>query len=220
MTNYWLIVHDLPSYQQHPDKIGLNKEHARKDRIFRTIKSGDRIIYYAKNKQALGIFKVASKMHPSEKGFWDGKAGDHFVYDIEPIYVSPAGLPASIDTTKYGIKSLHGRTAVRLTSAQFRNIKSEILGMDDPISESGVVCLFSKLHQFLGFPFLKLIQNRFPDCLALNTSGKEVRIEFEEPSDKFDHDPKKCDLIVCWKDTLGSIGEVEVLELSDFVYGH
>jgi hypothetical protein len=220
MTNYWLIVHDLPSYQQHPNKIGLSKGHAEKDKIFRTIKNGDRIIYYAKNKEALGIFKVVSDMHPSDRGCWGGKAGDHFVYDIEPVYVSPIGMPTPIDTTKHGIKSLHGRTAVRLTHSQFKDIKSEILGMDDPISESGVVCMFSKMHQFLGFPFLKSIQNRFPDCVAVNNSGKEVKIEFEEPSDKFDHDPKKCDLVVCWKDTLGSLSEVQILELSDFVYGH
>lgn len=220
MTNYWLIVHDYPSYQQHPDKIGLNKKHAEKDRIFRTIRDGDRIIYYAKNKEALGIFKVVSDMHPSERGCWDGKSGDYFVYDIKPIYVSPAAIPTTIDTTEYGIKSLQGRTAVKLTSNQFKNIKTKILGMEDPKSESGVVCLFSKMHQFLGFPFIKLIQNRFPDCIAIDNSGKEVKIEFEEPSDNFDHDAKKCDLIVCWKDTLGSLSEVQILELSDVIYGH
>lgn len=220
MVNYWLIVHDLPSYQKHPDKIGLNKKSAERDKIFRTIKKEDRLIYYAKNKEAIGVFRVVSDGHSSERGCWGEKAGYHFVYDIEPIYVTPMGRPSIIETTRHGIKSLQGRTAVRLTKEQFKNIKSDIMGMEDPEYESGVVSLFSKMHQFLGFPYLKTVQSRFPDCTAIDKSGKEVRIEFEEPSDSFDHDPKKCDLIVCWKDNLGALSSVKILELSDVIYGH
>jgi len=220
MVNYWLIVHDLSSYEQHPDKIGLNTKRANSDRIFRTIKKGDRIVYYAKNKEAIGIFKVASEGHISERGCWGKKAGYHFIYDIEPIYVTPSGMPAIIEATRYGIKSLQGRTAVKLTKDQFKDIKSDVMGMDDPRCENGVVSVFAKLHRFLGFPYLRTVQSRFPDCIAVDLKGKEVRIEFEEPSDNFDHDPKKCDLIVCWKDTLGSLSEVQILELSEVIYGH
>jgi hypothetical protein len=220
MVNYWLIVHDLPSYEAHPDKIGLNKESAESNTLFKRIREDDRIIYYAKNKEAIGIFKVASDGHLSQKGCWGGKAGDHFIFDISPIYVTPSSLPANIDTTKYGIKTLQGRTAVKLTREQYKDIKSDIIGMSDPEYESGVVALFSKIHQFIGFPYISIVQARFPDCTAVNSKGREVRIEFEEPSNNFDHDYKKCDLIVCWTDTLGKLSKVPVLELSEVIYGH
>ncbi|TET28191.1 MAG: EVE domain-containing protein [Candidatus Bathyarchaeum sp.] len=220
MTNYWFIIHDLWSYQKHPDKIGHSIRKAKRDKIFRRIKSEDRIIYYAKNRKVVGIFKVVSVMYLSKKGLWDGKAGQHYVYDIEPIHVSPMGFPIEIYPKKHGLLSLHGRTAIKLTRRQYKNIKSEILGIDDPKSESGVVSLFSKVHRELGFPILKVIRNRFPDCIAINEEGKEVRIEFEEPSGKFDHDPKGCDLIVCWEDNLGALAPVKVLELREFIYGH
>lgn len=220
MTNYWFIIHDLRSYQRHPDKIGRSIAKAKKDKIFSRIRNGDRIIYYGMDKRAIGIFKVVSKMHPSRKGLWGEKKGQHYVYDIEPIYVSPMGRPIEINPKEYDIHSLRGRTAIKLSRKQYKDIKSVILGVEDPKSESGVVSLFSKVHRELGFPFLRVIRGRFPDCIAVNKQGKEVRIEFEETSDKFDHDPKKCDFIVCWEDTIGALAQVEVLELKEFIYGH
>jgi hypothetical protein len=223
MVNYWLIIHDLDSYQQEPTKIGRSKKSIVSDKIFRTIKRDDRIIYYIKGKKAIGIFKVASEGHDSENGCWGKKAGYYFVFDIQPIYVNPIGMPTTIETPKHGIMTLHGRSAVSLSKTQFGNIKSEILGMSDPKNESGVVTLFSKIHQFLGFPFVKTMQSQFPDCTVIDDAGKQTRIEFENLSDDFvnhKHPVKKCDLIVCWKDTLGNISPVKVLELSDVIYGH
>jgi len=219
MTNYWLIIHDLPSYKQHPDKIGLDRAIAERDRNFRTIRNEDRIIYYAKNKEAVGIFKVVSDLYPSDRELWERKAGEYYVYDIEPIYVAPMEKPCEIDPKIYGIKSLQGRTAVKLEREQYKNIKSRILGMDDPTSENGVISLFSKVHQFLGFTFIKKMQSKFPDCIAVK-KRKDVRVEFEEPSSQFNHDPKGCDLIVCWEDDLGSTAQVKVLELKEIIYGH
>jgi len=220
MTNYWFIIHNPRSYQRHPDKIGLSVEKAKRDRIFRRIRNEDRIIYYVQKNRFVGIFQVVSDMHPSKKGLWGGDAGQHYVYDIEPIYVAPMGKPIEINPKEYGLFSLHGRTAIKLSREQYGSIKSAILGMDDPKSESGVVGLFSKLHKMLGFPFLKVIRNRFPDCIAVNSEGEEIRIEFEPKSSDFDHPPKKCDLIVCWDDDLRSLAKVEVLALKEVIYGY
>lgn len=219
MTNYWFIIHNLPDYQKHPDKIGRSLGKAKRDKIFRRINAGDRIVYYAQKRRVVGVFKVVSEMHPSKKGLWGGKVGQHYVYDIEPVYVSPMGFPFEVNPKDYGLDYLRGRTAIKLTRKQYKDIKSELLGINDPNSEAAVVSLFSKIHRELGFPFIKVIRNRFPDCIALNKEGKEVRIEFEEPSSRFDHDPKGCDLIVCWEDDLRALAPVEVLELKEFIYG-
>lgn len=219
MTNYWFVIHNLPDYRKHPNRIGRSIEKAKRDKIFRKIKRGDIIIYYAQKRQVVGIFKVVSEMHPSQKGLWNGKVGQHYVYDIVPVCVSLMGFPFELNPKDYGLNHLRGRTAIKLTRKQYKEIKSEVLGMNDPDSEAAVVSLFSKIHRELGFPFIKVIRNRFPDCIALDNEGKEIRIEFEEPSSRFDHDPKGCDLIVCWEDDLRVLSPVKVLELKEFIYG-
>ena len=73
-----------------------------------------------------------------------------------------------------------------------------------PINEMGVVYLFGALAVELGFMVTR-IQSEFPDCEAMWRVDKDrcqrVLIEFESESRNFRthrHDPKKCDLIVCW----------------------
>jgi hypothetical protein len=219
MTNYWFVTHDIPSYRQEPDKIGRGIKGARRDKVFRGIKDEDRIIYYVKNKVVAGVFRVISDMYLSPKSLWDGKPNTHYVYDIEPIYASSIERPIRIDPEDYKLQHKQ-RTVIKLSPDQYKNIALDILGMDEPRSEAGVISLFCKVHRELGFPFIKVLRDRFPDCIAVNNRGKEIRIEFEEPSSKFDHDPKGCDLIVCWKDDLGKLALVDVLELREFIYGH
>ena len=74
-----------------------------------------------------------------------------------------------------------------------------------PTNESGVVCLFGAMAEQLGFMVLR-IQTEFPDCEAIRLVGKDryqpVRIEFEYDSRNFlkhNHDPERCDVIVCWE---------------------
>ncbi|HEY7402591.1 MAG TPA: hypothetical protein VIB39_03650 [Candidatus Angelobacter sp.] len=76
--------------------------------------------------------------------------------------------------------------------------------MHAPINEMGVVYLFGAVAEELGF-LVTRIQNGYPDGEALRRVDDErwqrVRIEFEFESRNFrthGHDPKKCDLIVCW----------------------
>jgi len=75
-----------------------------------------------------------------------------------------------------------------------------------PVNELGVVYLFALASKRLGF-VLEAIQASFPDAVAKRklpgqNTYEQVRIEFEFKSSSFrshGHDPKGCDLIVCWE---------------------
>jgi hypothetical protein len=88
-----------------------------------------------------------------------------------------------------------------------------------PTNEDGVLGLFVAMARELGFIVTK-IQKPFPDIEALRKikggRWRRVRIELEFESINFvthEHDPKGCELIVCWihnwKDS-----PVEVIELA------
>jgi hypothetical protein len=91
-----------------------------------------------------------------------------------------------------------------------------------PINENGVLYLFGTVSYRLGF-VVTLIQGAFPDCYALRLVDVDrwqpVRIEFEYESRNFLrhlHDPKGCDIIVCWKHNWPEC-PLEVIELSKIV---
>jgi HNH endonuclease len=91
-----------------------------------------------------------------------------------------------------------------------------------PTNEAGVLFLFGALAKALGFMVLR-VQSEFPDVEALrcgeNGRWRRVRIELEFESKNFllhGHDPRECDLIVCWSHNWPS-STVEVLELRSVV---
>ena len=73
-----------------------------------------------------------------------------------------------------------------------------------PLNENGVVFLFGKIMADLNM-YIEEIKPGFPDCIARRFVGKgweRVAIEFEYVSSNFKahkHDPKQCDVIVCWE---------------------
>jgi hypothetical protein len=88
-----------------------------------------------------------------------------------------------------------------------------------PTNEQGVAMLFAVLAPDLGFA-IEATQQAFPDCYALRRIGEglwqRVRIEFEFRAKNFaghGHDPKRCDLIVCWEDDWGAAAPIPVIEL-------
>jgi hypothetical protein len=89
-----------------------------------------------------------------------------------------------------------------------------------PMNELGVVFLFGMVAAELGFQ-VESLQGKFPDCEAKRevVKGKwqRSRIEFEYESKNFHlhgHDPKGCDVIVCWRHNWkGCPEELEVIEL-------
>ncbi len=92
-----------------------------------------------------------------------------------------------------------------------------------PINEQGVVYLFGLIAEDLNIR-VESIQQGYPDCTGIRYIGKgrweRIRIEFEYKSGNFDHDPKGCDMIVCWEDNLNDnekkdmgIDILEIIEL-------
>lgn len=102
-------------------------------------------------------------------------------------FIPPAAIPVLPDRPIYG----------RLTRPGSM--------LCEPTNEAGVFFLFAAMAEELGFAVLH-VQAEFPDCEALRAVGpnrsQRVRIEFEFESRNFErhgHDPKGCDLIVCWE---------------------
>jgi hypothetical protein len=91
-----------------------------------------------------------------------------------------------------------------------------------PVNEMGVVFLFALVAWDLGFQMESLWGRGYPDGRAKRevAPGKwqDVAIEFEYESKNFvlhGHDPKKCDVIVCWRHNWKECPEeIEVIELS------
>lgn len=86
-----------------------------------------------------------------------------------------------------------------------------------PTSESAVIFLFGLVAEELGF-VLESLGPSFPDASGrrrVEGGWQRVRIEFEHRSRNFHahaHDPKACDLIVCWEHNWPDC-PLEVLEL-------
>jgi len=93
-----------------------------------------------------------------------------------------------------------------------------------PVNELGVMVLFGMVAAGLGLQ-VESVQGKFPDCIARRqvAPGKwqYLRIEFEYESKNFKlhgHDPKGCDVIVCWKHNWKECpAEIEVVELCRLV---
>ena len=89
-----------------------------------------------------------------------------------------------------------------------------------PVNELGVMVLFGMVAASLGLQ-VESVQGKFPDCIAKRqvAPGKwqHLRIEFEYESKNFKlhgHDPKGCDMIVCWKNNWKDCPDnIEVIEL-------
>lgn len=85
--------------------------------------------------------------------------------------------------------------------------KVDRAGVLIPTNEMGVMYLFSRYHEALGFEAPVHVGTHCPDGVFLK-DGKKVRIEFEYLGINFvrhDHDPSKADLIVCWRNGAKSL---------------
>lgn len=78
--------------------------------------------------------------------------------------------------------------------------------MLNPKNELGVIVIFSQICEENGYSITR-IESGFPDATVTNNeSGESFEVEFEFVSSNFAahrHDPRECDIIVCWKNDLG-----------------
>lgn len=90
-----------------------------------------------------------------------------------------------------------------------------------PVNENGVIFIFGKVIGDLNM-YIEEIKTGFPDCVGRRFTGRgweKVYIEFEYKSSHFrdhGHDPKGCDLIVCWEHDWPDC-PIEVIELRDVI---
>ena len=95
MTSYYFVVHDMMAYFQHGDMICCKirpetepKQLKPKQPMFRKIRKGDKIVYYAAGSYViLGIFIVRSDMEYYSDVMWPSV----FVRQIEPDLLPPKG---------------------------------------------------------------------------------------------------------------------------------
>jgi hypothetical protein len=70
----------------------------------------------------------------------------------------------------------------------------------EPGNEMGVVVLFGRFYDILGFDGIVHVGTRCPDCIAVR-KGKTLRIEFEHRSSNYlnhRHALSQADVLVCW----------------------
>lgn len=85
-----------------------------------------------------------------------------------------------------------------------------------PENEMGVIVRFSQDIVSIDNVFFATIRTEFPDAILI-VNGKKVRTEFEYRSSNFivhKHDPRKCDLIICWIDDVQHKNKLPTWEIS------
>jgi hypothetical protein len=89
--------------------------------------------------------------------------------------------------------------------------------MKEPKNEMETILLFERML-YPKFEILSLTPSGFPDAVVLEMSSqKQYRVEFEFMASSFiqhEHDPRKCDVIACWKNDLDKSIRFPVWEIS------
>jgi hypothetical protein len=89
----------------------------------------------------------------------------------------------------------------------------------EPHNEMGVVFLFGRFYDVLGFEGIVHIGTRCPDCIAVRR-GRTLRVEFEHRSSNYlnhRHALTQADVLVCW--TADTDLAIETVELQSALRG-
>ena len=168
MQSHWFVIHDLESFNQHPDLIGSRVKEPGVPRPsygrFSTIKNGDKIVYYAKGDMiVIGIFEIISSM---EYLIDDPKWGEIMVFKIKPETMPPEGYALNFKSlidnpaTKFRLFSekekwrfqIWGHTCRPLSKEDFELIKDNIINKNHLIKISAEVPE-EKVRRRIGSPF-------------------------------------------------------------------
>ena len=158
-------------------------------------------------------------------GILDGKVRPQMFRDY---YRKKKGLPYLSTTIPLTTIGPPATTAPRTEGGRHVGRKIDYPGLTySPINENGVILLFATMNSEdeLGFS-VESIADAFPDALVVDYRANRDRgvkkyIEFEFLSSNFvrhDHDPAKCDIIVCWEhDWKDCPPNLEVIELKTLI---
>ena len=131
--NYYIVIHDVKSFEQHPDWIG--RAETRRPGALHSLKPGDGIVYYCKNDCVVtGTFTISSapRMEVNDP-LWKGphtvltitpvaKAeGDHYIPMQQMLEELDEPLSIFPDRRLRGATFWH-RTLVPITEQDFRLI--------------------------------------------------------------------------------------------------
>jgi len=146
----------------------------------------------------------------------------------EPLNIEELSLPQELEK-----RIRLNRTILELTREEWElidevvsKVKSPFEGFTNfegllraPETEQEVIILFSKLSQHLKMKIVS-VSTKFPDAYVRVKEGgcwTTKAAEFEIYSSNFEtheHDPEKCDMIICWRDDWKQKpGNLKVVEL-------
>jgi len=142
---YWLVLHDLLAYGQHPDMIcnfirddSPSRWKKPESVLFSKIRNGDRIVYYlTKHSLVVGVFEVVSDIFWPER---DEHWSDIAAFRIKPLRMPPQGYfldfkqlvrnsQAAFDMfpkKEIWYSYLQGQTAKKITPRDFRQIEKHL----------------------------------------------------------------------------------------------
>lgn len=130
---YWLVIHSLKAFQEHPDYFGAEK---RREGQLKKIKKGDKIVYYATGDSVIvGTFEIIEgRTEWTNDKYWTGHMvcmkikqryltrGPHFL-PIQEV-LGKAAKPISIfPDREFKPIFLKGRTAIEITNNDFNEIE-------------------------------------------------------------------------------------------------
>lgn len=129
--------------------------------------------------------------------------------------------PARLSPSPHDGDESEGKSLARREMGAFINFRCLAHA---PVNEAGVILLFGMIAGEIGYS-IDNVQGGFPDCEGKRRVSAErwerVRIEFEYRSRNFvrhQHDPRGCDLIVCWEHDWAEC-PLEVIELKSVIAG-
>jgi len=126
----------------------------------------------------------------------------------------------SIECFRKNDLELYIKQGLKLPFGYIRGKELKRYGMMyEPTTEDEVIVLFSKIHERLGFTFIKIARKAYPDCICIDKNNNEIKIEFEYNSCSFkSHLGKEneCNLVVCWEHDFIEC-PIKVISLKEFI---
>lgn len=89
---------------------------------------------------------------------------------------------------------------IQIRNAQLAGLASDV-GVFVPQNEMGVVFMLGSVLSRIGYRMAH-IDGRYPDAVLVGPNKQAVKTEFEFQSSSFithGHDPRLCDLVICWR---------------------